>query len=96
MVEEYNDQHWKFQRREKRRKKQIEHSRIKKVDIPKISKKDIIKVTGYKNNNQEDTFEIRLSGKNLTGHKDEYKKITELARIELKVDIVKVLEVVTD
>jgi len=85
---------YKYERREKKRRKQIEHTQKHKVGIPNLSKKDVIIVTGYIKNETKDEFTLKLSGKNLVGGLDEFKKIKEQCKEELKADVV-ILEVVS-
>jgi len=102
MVEKYielageDKQRWKFQRREKKRKKAIEYSqKFKKKDVPKLSKKDEYLVTGYKNDNQDDVFTMTVGAKSYNGEPKWYEEIKAKARKQEKCTKVNILSIDT-
>lgn len=84
---------YKFERREDKLNNRRRQSNAVKVDIPNLSKKDIIIVTGYVNNDQEETFSIKLSGKGLIGGPKEFDKVKNMCKEKLETRVVKILEV---
>lgn len=86
---------WKYERREEKLNNRRRQAKAVKVDIPNLSKKDIIIVSGYVNNDQNDTFKIKLSGKGLVGGPKEFKLIKELCSNKLETKTFKILEIVS-
>ena len=92
-------QEYKFERRErklhsKRRHKLIDKAKISTDKVVPPSKKDIYIVSGYKNNDKTDEFEIKINGSRFVGDKEEYKEIKQMCEEKLKA-IVRILQIVS-
>jgi len=88
-------QEWKYKRRDKKRHRAIKRSKItKEFGHNNLSKKDVYLVTGYKNGDRTDEFEIEISASRFNGDPKEYEAIKEICRSKLRSKIT-ILEVVS-